>query len=106
MEAFAITDDAALGLTRIRADTIRAFDFLRRELGDIDIFVNPAKKISLPPKGYASTTEEISLLESIDVRIAGEGGPTVVGVPMAKEGRRWWVSRSARTNTCWTEQLR
>ena len=61
---------------------VRAFAFLRRELEDTDILVSPAKTIALPPKGYTSTVEEISLLESIDVRIAGEGGPTVVGVPI------------------------
>ena len=81
VEAFAYMDDVSLGLMRITADTVRAFAFLRRELEDIGIVVNPAKTIALPPKGYAPTSEEISLLESVDVRIAGEGGTTVVGVP-------------------------
>ena len=36
--------------------------------------------MALPPKGHAPTAEEISLLESVDVRIADEGEVTVVGV--------------------------
>ena len=70
---------------RITADTVRAFAFLRRELEDIGIVVNLAKTIALPPKGYAPTAEEISFLQSVDVRIAGEGGATVVGVPIGTD---------------------
>ena len=69
----------------ITADTVRAFAFLSRELEDIGVLVNPAKTIALPPKGYASTAEEILLLESIDVRIAGEGGATVEGVQIGTD---------------------
>ena len=58
---------------------------LRRELEDIGIVVNPAKTIKLPPEGYAPKAEEVSLLESVDVRIAGEGGATVVGVPIGTD---------------------
>ena len=82
MEAFAYMDDVSLGLTRITADTVRAFAFLRQDLEDIGIVVNPAKTVALPPKGHAPTAEEISLLESVDVSIAGEGGATVVGAPI------------------------
>ena len=74
----------SLGLIRITADTVRSFAFLRRELGDIGTMVNPGKTIALPPKGYVPTAE-ISLLESVDVRIAGEGGATVVGVPIGTD---------------------
>ena len=85
VEAFAYMDDVSPGLMRIAADTIRAFAFLRWELEDIGIVVNRAKTIALPSKGYASTAEEILLLESFDVRIAGEGGATVVGVPISTD---------------------
>ena len=94
VEAFAYMDDVSLGLTRITADTVRAFAFLRQELEDIGIVVNHAKTVALPPKGHAPTAEEISLLESVDVSITGE------------RNRQWWVSRSVRTNTCWTERWR
>ena len=84
-EAFAYMDDVSLGFTRTTPDTAKSFVFLRRELEDIGIVVNPVKTIALPPNGYAPTAEEISLLESIDVRVAGEGGPTVVGVPIGTD---------------------
>ena len=67
------------------ANTVRAFAFLRRELDDIGIVVNPAKTVVLPPKGHAPMTGEISLLESVDVRIADEGGVTVVGAPIGTD---------------------
>ena len=70
---------------RNKAYTVRAFAFLRWELEDIGIVVNHAKTIALPRKGYAPTAEEISLLESVDVRIAGKGGATVVGVPIGTD---------------------
>ena len=40
------------------------------------------KTVELTPKGHAPTTEDISLLENVDVLIADEGGVTVVSVPM------------------------
>ena len=43
--------------------------------------VKPAKTVALPPNGNALAPEEISLLGSVDVHIANEGGVTVVGVP-------------------------
>ncbi|CAN0339095.1 unnamed protein product, partial [Laminaria digitata] len=85
VEAFAYIDDVSLGLMGIEANTVRAFAFLRRELDDIGIVINPAKTVALPPKGHAPTAEEISLLESVGVRIAGEGGVTVVGVPIGTD---------------------
>ena len=85
VEAFAYMDDVSLGLMRITADTVRAFAFLRRELEDIGIVVNPTKTIALPPKRCAPTVEEISLLESVGVRIAGEGGAAVVGIPIGTD---------------------
>ena len=63
-EAFAYMDDVSLGFTRTTPDTAKSFVFLRRELEDIGIVVNPVKTIALPPNGYAPTAEEISLLES------------------------------------------
>ena len=97
VEAFAYMDNVALGLTGITANTIRAFAFLRRELDDIDIVVNAAKTVALPPTGHARTMEEILLLESVEVRIADEGGVTVVGVPTGTEeyvrGRAMEVAR-------------
>ena len=84
MEAFAYIDYVSLGLMRITADTVRPFAFLQRELKNVGNMLNPAKTIALPPKGYAPTAE-ISLLESVDVRIAGEGGATVVGVPLGTD---------------------
>ena len=47
--------------------------------------VNPAKTLALPPKGHAPTAQEFSLLESVDVCIADEGGVTVVGVPIGRD---------------------
>ena len=85
VDAFAYMDDVSLGLTRITADTVRAFAFLRQELEDIGIVVNPAKTVALPPKGHAPTAEEISLLESVNVSITGEGGATVVGIPIGTD---------------------
>ena len=87
VETFAYMDDVSLDLMKITVDTVRAFAFLRRELEDIGIVVNPANTIALPPKGYAPTAEEVSLLESVDVRIVGEGGATVVGVPIGTDER-------------------
>ena len=75
-------DGVSLGLAGITTNTIRAFSFLRRELEDIGIVVNASKTVSLPPKGHASTAEDISLLESVDFRVADEGRVTVVGVPI------------------------
>ena len=47
------------------------------------------KTVALPSKGYAPTAEEISLLESVHVRIEGEGGATVVGVPIGTDEYVW-----------------
>ena len=91
-EAFSYLDDVSLGLMGVTANRVRAFAFLRRDLVDISIVVNTAKTVALPPKGHAPTTEEISPVERVDVRIVGEGGVT--------------VSRSVRMNTCWSEHWR
>ncbi|CAN0521080.1 unnamed protein product, partial [Laminaria digitata] len=85
VEVFAYMDDVSLGFMGITANTVRAFAFLRRELDDIGIVVSPAKIVALPPKGHAPTAEKISLLESVDVRIADEGRVTVVSVPIGTE---------------------
>ena len=81
-EAFVYMDDVYLGLMEVTANTVKAFDLFRRELDDIGIVVNPAKTMALPPKEDAPMAEEISLFESVDVRIADEGGVAVVGVPI------------------------
>ena len=39
----------------------------------------------MPPKGHVPTSEEIVLLEGIDVRITERGGVTVVGVPIGTD---------------------
>lgn len=62
--------------------TVIAFAFLRRELNDSGIVVNPTKTVALPRKEHTPTAEEGSLLESADVRIAGKGGVAVFGVPI------------------------
>ena len=85
VEAFAYIDDISLGLARITANMVRAFVFLRRELDDIGIVINAANTVALPPTGHAPTAEEISLLKSVEVRIADEGGVAVVGVPIGTE---------------------
>ena len=85
VEAFAYMDEVSLSLMVVTANTVRAFAFLRRELEDIDIVVNPTNTMALPPKNHAPTAEEISLLESVDDRIVGEGGVTVVCVPIGTE---------------------
>ncbi|CAN0368478.1 unnamed protein product [Laminaria digitata] len=85
VEAFVYMDDVSLGLMGITANTVRAFAFPRREPDDIGIVVSPAKTVALPPKGHAPMAEKISLLESVDVRIADEGRVTVVSVPIGTE---------------------
>ena len=82
-EAFAYMDGVSLGLIGVTASAVRAFAFLWRELDDINaVVVNPDKNAGLPPNEHAPTAEEISLLESVDVGIAGEAGVTVIGVPI------------------------
>ena len=53
MEAFTYMDGVPLGLRRVTANTVRPFPFLRREVEDIGIAVNPANTVALPPKGHA-----------------------------------------------------
>ena len=85
VEGFAYMDDLSLGLTGVTANTVRAFAFLRRVLEAIGVVVNNAKTVAFPPKGHAPTAEEISLLQSVDVRIVDEGEITVVGVPIGRD---------------------
>ena len=61
---------------------VRAFAFPRRELNDIGIVTGPDKTVALPQKGHAPMAEEISLLGNMDALTPGEGGVTVVGVPI------------------------
>ena len=75
---------------RVTAKTVRAFAFLRGELEAIGIVVNIATTVrygmvALTPKGHARTAEDISLLESVDVRIVGDGGVTLLGVPIGAD---------------------
>ena len=85
MEASAYMDDVSLGLMGVTSNTVRAFAFLRRELQDIDTVVNTAKTLALPPKEHAPTAEDISLLERVGVRIVGERGVRMVGVPIGTD---------------------
>ena len=94
MEAFADMDDDSLGLMGITANTIRVFAFLRRELEGVSIVVNTSKTMALPPKGHGRTAEEISLLESVDVRVADGEGVTVVGVPNGTDENVLLVERT------------
>ena len=86
-------DNVCLGLTGITVNTVKAFAFLRRELDDVGVVVNAAKTVAQPPKGHAPTAEEIWLLESVEVRIADEGGVMAVGAPIGTEntyrGKQW-----------------
>lgn len=83
---FAHTGDTSLGLMGLTVNTVRATAFPRRELDNVGVVVNPTKTVVLPPKGHAPTTKEIALLErDVDVRIVGEGGVLVVGVPIGVE---------------------
>ena len=66
-------NDVSLSLMGVTVTTVEAFAFLRRELDDIGIIVNPANTVPPPPKRHAPTAEEISLLGSVAVRVAGEG---------------------------------
>ena len=47
--------------------------------------VNATEAVTLPPKGHAPMAKEISLLESVEARIADKGGVAVVGVPIGSE---------------------
>ena len=78
-------NDVSLGLMGVTANTVRVFAFVRRELDDIGIVVNPANTVVLPPKGHAPTAEEASLLERGDVPIADEEKVTVVCVPISAD---------------------
>ena len=77
VEPFAYMDDVSLGLTRITADTVRAFAFLRQELKDIGIVVNPAKTVALPPKEHAPTAVRFRSLKAL------------MSASQAKEERQW-----------------
>ena len=80
VEAFAYLEDISVGMMEITPDTVEVVHFLKRELANIGIAINPRKTVALPPKGRVPTPEEISFLQGIDVRIAGRGGVKVVGV--------------------------
>ena len=84
MDDLAYVDEVSLDLAGITAYAVRACTFLRRDLDDISI-VCAAKTVALPPKGHAPTAQEVSLLESVEVRIADEGGVSMVGVPIDTE---------------------
>ena len=49
------------------------------------LWSTPPKQWHYHPKGHAPAMREISLLESVEVRIADEGGVTMVGVPIGTE---------------------
>ena len=66
-------DEISLGLMIITANMIGAIAFLRSDLDDIGIVVNPAKTVAILVKGKTPTAEEGSLLEGVDVCITDEG---------------------------------
>ena len=78
-------DEVSAGLSRVQANTARAFAFLQRKLDNNGIVVNPAKTVALPPDGHIPTVEDIPPLESVHVRTAKEAGVTVVGVPIGTD---------------------
>ena len=69
----------------VTASILRGTPFFRRKLDGIDIVSNTAKTTALRPKWHRSTAEETTLLAGTDVRIAEEGGVTVVAVPIGTE---------------------
>ena len=79
METFAYMDDVSLGLMELTANTVRASAFLGRELDEAMLLRRP--------KAHVPMVEEISLPESIVVRITDEGGVTVIGVPIGRRVR-------------------
>ena len=79
VEAFAYMDDVSLGLMEFTANTVRASAFLGRELDEAMLLRRP--------KAHVPMVEEISLPESIVVRITDEGGVTVIGVPIGRRVR-------------------
>ena len=46
---------------------------------------NTSKAVALPPQCHTLTVEEISLLQNVDLRVAYEGGVTVVSVPIGDD---------------------
>lgn len=76
-----------LGLSRVTVNTDGATVFppaqARKQRPYCD--PGPAKTVVLPRKGHASTAEEMSLLKSVDIRIAEEGEVTVVDVSLGTE---------------------
>lgn len=94
VEAFAYTDDipVSLCLKRVTANTDRANASLWRELDDIGLVTDSAKAVVLPTKGHDSTAQEINSLKA-----------STFALPK-KEGWWWWASRSAQSNTFWSER--
>ena len=78
-------DDISPILMGVTANTIKCIAFLRSELDDIGIMVNPAKNVALLPNGHAPTVEEVQLVKRVDVRVADKEGVTVVGVPIVTD---------------------
>lgn len=56
-----------------------ATPFLRPDYDGIGIVSSPTKAVALPLNAHVPTAEDISLLLSVNVRNAVEGGVTVVG---------------------------
>ena len=72
-------------MVEVALDTVDVAPFLQRELASIGISMNPSKTVALLPKGHVLTLEKIALFEGVDVRIAEQGGVTVVGVPIGTD---------------------
>lgn len=85
VEACAYINNISPGLMGVTVDTIRANIFLLREL-----FNRQRRHRRQPRKHRGASIElalrkEISLSESVDVRIVEEMGVTMVGVPLCTE---------------------
>lgn len=68
VEAVACMDDVSRGPTRIRTNTVRAFEFLRLELNDT------AESAALPPKGTAPMMEEFCSWKTLTSASKTKGG--------------------------------
>ena len=78
--SLAHVDDVSLGLLGITPKTVGDFAFLRQELEDIGILVHTSKTVVLPQMAPTRRADEISLIETVDVRVCDEEEVTVVGV--------------------------
>lgn len=79
----------------VTADKVIEIPLLLRELDGIGIGANLIKTVALPlpPNGHVPAVEDIYFLESVDVRLAEDGGVTRVGNPIGT--KEYMVERAA-----------